>query len=162
MIEQYKDTFEKYNDKLKPNRISGVELLNYLQTHYVLTEIYDEKAINAVRDNILMNDIYIEKLPVNTPPNPKAFYLENIGEGEKFYSAENKDSEDIWGGEITRIFVGIDTVTGFFTVEGSTMLHDELIAIRGLNEKELQNFVVVAQYIEAMQKLNMLDRVIVG
>ncbi len=40
------------------------------------------------------------------------------------------------------------------------MLYDELNAIRGLDEKDLQNFVIVAQYIEALQKFNMLDKVI--
>ncbi len=161
VIEQWKHTFEEYKAKLKPNRISGIELLNYLQTHYTLTEIYDDETLKVVCDNIIMNECYKEKLPVNTSPIPKAFYLENIGNGEKFYYSENKDCEDIWGGDISRIFIGIDTITGFYTVEGSTMLYDELNAIRGLDEKDLQNFVIVAQYIEALQKLNMLDKVIV-
>ncbi len=159
-IEQWKHIFEKYKGKLKPNRISGTELLNYLQKHYILTEIYDTEALKVVCDNVMMNEIYKEKLPINTSPIPKAFYLENSGNGEKFYCCEAKDSEGIWGGDITRIFIGVDTVTGFYTVEGSTMLHDELNAIRGLDEKDLQNFVIVAQYIEALQKFNMLDKVI--
>jgi hypothetical protein len=73
---------------------------------------------------------------------------------------ENVDSTEIWGGNITRIFLGIDISTGFYTVEGSTMLHDELNAIRGLDEKDLHNFVIVAQYISALKKFDMLNKII--
>ena len=160
MFEAWKLVFEKYKDKLKPNRISGIELLSYLEAHYVLTEINDVNALNVVRDSVMMNDIYKEKLPANTSPSPKAFYLENSGNGKKFYYPENVDSTEIWGGNITRIFLGIDISTGFYTVEGSTMLHDELNAIRGLDEKDLHNFVIVAQYISALKKFDMLNKII--
>ncbi len=128
-------------------------MLDYLQTHYVLTEIYEEEALEVVRDNVVMNEYNKEKLPAHTLPVPKAFYLENLGNGKKFYCSENKDDNDIWDDGIVRIYIGIDTITGFYTVEGSTMLYDELNAIRGLDEKDLQNYVVVAQYIEALEKL---------
>ncbi len=160
-LEQWKYIFEKYKCKLKPNRISGIELLNYLNKKYVLTEIYDKKMLNVICDNIIMNECYKEKLPLNTSPIPKAFYLENIGNGKNVYSFKNIENKELWGDDITRIFIGIDTVTGFCTVEGSTILYDELNAIRGLDEKDLQNYVVVAQYIEALQKFNMLDKVVI-
>ncbi len=160
MFKQWRHTFEKYKDRLYPNRISGTELLSYIKKQYVLTELYDENALNTVVDNVVMNETYKEKLPFNTLPVPKVFYLENSGNGVKFYRPENKDSNEIWGGNITRIFIGVDVITGFFTVEGSTMLYDELNAIRGLDEKDLQNYVVVAEYINALKKFNMLDKVV--
>ena len=40
------------------------------------------------------------------------------------------------------------------TVEGSTLLWDELRAFQGLDEKDLQNFVMVAQYLEAQERMN--------
>ncbi len=70
VIEQWKHTFEKYNGKLKPNRISGIDLLNYLQTHYISTEIYDDEALKVVCDNVNMNEHYKEKLPIHTSPIP--------------------------------------------------------------------------------------------
>ena len=57
------------------------------------------------------------------------------------------------GGDSYTCAVGIDTVTGFFTVEGSTLLWDELCAARGLDEKDVQNAVSVAQYVAARERL---------
>ncbi len=159
-FEQWKKTYEKYKNKLKPNRISGEKLLEYLESSYCLEEIFDKDALDVVSDNVLMNDIYKEKLPQDTLPSPRCFYIENKGKGQKFYLPRNKDAFEIWGGEIERIFVGIDVVSGFYTAEGSTMLHDELGAIRGLDEKDLQNYVVVAQYIEALKRFDMLDKIV--
>lgn len=154
MIEEWKSTWEQYKEKLEPNRKSGTELLNYLQGKYVLTEIYDKDAIDAIIGNVTMNVCHSEKLPDGVAPVPRAFFLENTGNGKVFYQDENKDSADIWGGDITRIFVGIDTVTGFYMAEGSTMLWDELNAFIGLDEKDLQNYVCVSEYIKALKRFN--------
>ena len=76
---------------------------------YVLTEIHEQEIANAVIYNVTMN----EKLPIGISPLPITFFLENVENGETFYWDENKDPTYIWGGDITRIFVGIDEVTGF-------------------------------------------------
>ena len=160
MIEEWKATWVQYRDKLLPNRKTGTELLNYLQKKYVLTEIYDKDAIDAIVDNITMNMCYSEKLPDGVGLVPRAFFLENTGNGKVLYQDENKDSADMWGCDITRIFVGIDIVTGFYTVEGSTMLWDELNAFRGLDEKDLQNWVCVSAYINALKRFNQMNNVL--
>ncbi len=156
MQDEWKSVFEKYKNIIKPNRISGGELLDYLNDRYVLTPIEDENAKAVVRDNVLMNERFKEKLPVGELPNPQTFFLENKGSGRKFY---HEKSDELWGGEITRIFVGIDIASGFYTVEGSTLLFDELNAVLGLDERDLQNFVIVAQYVEALEKFDMMDRI---
>ncbi len=127
MLLQWKAIYEQYKNELTPNRISGEELLFYLQSNYNLVEIFDENALNVVTGNILLNDIYKERLPYNVMPNPRCFYIDSF-------------------------FVGIDLVTGFFTVEGSASLFDELTAVRGIDEKDLENFVITAQYVQAIIK----------
>lgn len=122
IMKEYKSIWTQYKDYLKPNRKSGDELLDYLQQKYVLTEIHEKESADAIIYSVTMNEPYAEKLPVGTSPIPKTFFLENTGNGGIFYSSENKDPIDVWGGDITRIFVGIDMATGFFMVEGSTML----------------------------------------
>lgn len=107
-----------------------------------------------------MNKPLAEKLPNGAVPLPRTFFLENKGKGEIFYKNENKDSEEIWGGNITRIFVGIDTVSGYFMVEGSTMLWDELYAFQGIDEADIQNPYCVAQYIACLKRFNHLQDVI--
>lgn len=157
MLAEWKTTFERYKDLLQPNRKSGTALLEYLQSNYSLTEITDEKALNAISDNISRNQIYLEKLPAGQLPRPKAFFVEDEGNGHKFYLAENRDRPDFWGGETRKIFVGLDLCSGFYMVEGSTMLWDELCAFQGLDEKDLKNFVVVADYIRALKRFGKLD-----
>ena len=93
-------------------------------------------------------------------PIPKAFYLETNGNGHKFYLPENMDHPNQWGSEITKIFVGVDLSSGFYIVEGSTMLYDELFAFQGIDEKDLENDVVAADYIHALQRFGKLDSVI--
>lgn len=151
MLEEWKSIWLHYQGKLRPNRKSGAELLCYLQDKYVLTEIHDKNAADAVIGNITMNKPYAEKLPAAAAPAPRTFFLENTGNGKIFYQDENKDSDDI-----TRIFVGIDMVTGFFMVEGSTLLWDELYAYRGLDKTDLQNYVCVAEYINSLKRFNLL------
>lgn len=157
MLEEWKSVWTQYNGNLKPNRKSGKELLDYLQKKYVLTEMHEKEAADAVIINVTMNEPYAEKLSGSMTPLPKTFFLENAGNGEILYKREKRDPADVWGEEIARIFVGIDMVTGFFMVEGSTMLWDEIYAFRGLDEKDLQNYVCVAQYISCLQRFNLLQ-----
>lgn len=156
MLEAWKRIWTDYKGKLLPNRAGGAALLDYLQAHYRLTEIYDEDAHKVISDNAVSS----EKLENGAAPIPRAFFLENKDAGKKFYLPENKDSVDLWGGDIERIFVGIDMSSGIYLVEGSTLLWDELCAVQGLDESDLQNFVCVAQYIICLKRFGRLDAVI--
>lgn len=160
ILAEWKNIYEQYKDLLQPNRKSGTDLLNYLQSSYSLTEIRDEEVLEVISENVSRSAFLAEKLPAGQLPLPKAFYLEDIGNGHKFYLSENKDHPDLWGDEITKIFVGVDLSSGFYMVEGSTMLWDELCAFQGVDEKDLENYVVVADYISALQRFGKLDGVI--
>lgn len=160
ILEEWKSIWLKYKDKLKPNRKTGAELLDYLQNNYVLTEVFDKKALEAITGNVTMNVPYAEKLPEGVSPIPRAFYLENVGKGKRFYLPNNKDTIDLWDGKISKIFVGIDVASGFYMVEGSTMLWDELCAYQGVDDKDLQNYVCVAQYINSLQQFGKLQSVV--
>lgn len=161
LLQEYKSIWMQYKDQLRPNRKSGRELLDYLQQKYILTEIWDKEAADAVVLSVTKNQPYKEKLPVGMAPVPRTFFLENAGNGEVFYTSENKDPIDIWGGDITRIFIGIDLTTGYFIAEGSTMLWDKIYAFRGLDEEDLKNYVRVAQYILALKRFGLLQQTVV-
>ena len=157
---EWKNIFEQYKNVLRPNRKSGADLLDYLQSNYSMTEITEEEVLAVISENVCRNTFFAEKLPTVQQPLAKAFYLENIGNGHKFYLSEHKDPSYLWGDEITRIFVGVDLSSGFYMVEGSTMLWEELCAFQGIDEKDLENDVVVADYIRALQRFGKLDSVI--
>lgn len=144
MIAQWKAVWRENKDRLSPNRKTGEQVLEYLQKHYPLTELSDPEALKAIACDVTMNEYWAEKLPAGAAPEPRAFYLENEGAGRRFYLPENRDDPELWGGSVERIFVGVDLASGFYMVEGSTLLWDELRAFQGLDEKDLQNFVMVA------------------
>ncbi|WP_418718535.1 hypothetical protein [Candidatus Allofournierella merdipullorum] len=154
MVARWKATWRENKDLLSPNRKTGAQVLEYLQKNYPLTEIADPKVQDVIADNVTMNEYWAEKLPAGAAPVPRAFYLENEGAGKRFYLPENRDDSELWGGSIERIFVGVDLASGFYMVEGSTLLWDELCAFQGLDEMDLQNFVMVAQYIDAQRRIN--------
>ena len=154
MIAQWKAVWRENKDRLSLNRKTGVQVLEYLQKRYPLTELSDPEALKAIACDVTMNEYWAEKLPAGTAPSPRAFYLENEGAGRRFYLPENRDDPELWGGSVERIFVGVDLASGFYMVEGSTLLWDELRAFQGLDEKDLQNFVMVAQYLEAQERMN--------
>ena len=85
-------------------------------------------------------------------PAARTFYLENSGAGKVLCEGESGDSAPR-GRAGGRIFVGVNTVIGPFTVEGSSLLWEELCAVRGLDEKDIQNAVSVAQYVAARERL---------
>ena len=72
----------------------------------------------------------------------------------KEYCYENTGSiNDVVAYTLNDIFIGIDLKTGFFHIESddvskSIPIFDDLFITRGLSEDELQNFVIVGQYLE--------------
>lgn len=155
-VREWKAVWQANKGRLSPNRKTGTEVLEYLQANYPLTEISAPKALDAIIGNVTLNERLAKKLPAGAAPAPRAFFLENSGAGEKFYLPENRDDPELWG-NVERIFVGVDVASGFYMVEGSTLLWDELCAFQGLDEKDLQNFVMVAQYIDALRRCGKLE-----
>ncbi|MPN52317.1 hypothetical protein SDC9_199973 [bioreactor metagenome] len=47
--------------------------------------------------------------------------------------------------------------TASFHVEGSSLLWDELFAYRGLDEMDLRNFYMVAEYAACLKRFGMLE-----
>lgn len=160
MLEEWKAIWRDYHGKLCPNRRSGTDVLEFLKCKYSMTEIDDQNVLAIISANVTENAHLAAKLPEGADPIPRAFYLENIGEGKTLYRPENRDSLALWGGVIERIFVGLDLASGFYMVEGSTLLWEELCAFQGLDEIDLQNYVSVSQYIKSLQRLGALERVI--
>lgn len=129
MIREWKNIYENYHDKLSPNRKTGEELKEYFCTKYQ-PEILDlPDFIDVVKDNIMLNEANKEKLPQGKLPQIATYALNN-----------------------KKILVAIDLVTGFYQVEGEDMkavaaIYDDLFVFRGLDEKDLQNYFLVAQYV---------------
>jgi hypothetical protein len=154
MVQEWKALYSEYRDKLSPNRKPAHEIVKYLRDKYPLADITDASWGQTVIDNVVMNDPYKEKLPEGKKPSPVVFKIENISSGKRLYEQQ----DEIFNG--SPIVAGIDLETGYFHVEGSSDLWDELFAFRGLDEADLENFYLVAEYVNCLRKFGLLDKVL--
>jgi hypothetical protein len=151
MVETWKSIFAEYKTRLCPNRKKASDIIEYLEGKYQLGESVDEQWKQVVIDNVLLSDFYLSKLPAGRTVTPRVFYVKNTGNGKSLY----RQQDDIFSGR--EIIIGIDMETGFFHVEGSSLLWDELFAFRGLDEDDLNNYYLVAEYISCLKRFDMLD-----
>lgn len=151
LIESWKNTFAQYKNHLRPNRKSGAELKAYLLSKYPVREETSEKARKVVTGNILANQSLKDELPPGMQPEPYCAVVLRQGTGEPLYAAQ----DEVFSG--IEIFVGVDLVSGCFLVEGSSLLWDELFAFRGLNETDLHNYYLVAEYVACLKRFDLLD-----
>lgn len=151
MVERWKEVWIEYRDKLLPNRKYGKEVVEYLKNKYLMEELNDDNLKQVVIDNLLYNKPFTEKLPMGVEPSVVTFVIENKDNGKFLY--ENQD--EIFKGN--NVFVGVELGSGFFCVEGSSLLWDELYAFQGLDEKDIQNYFCVAEYISCLKKFGILE-----
>ena len=150
-IARWKRIYDEYRPRLRPNHISGAALFAYLESRYPLLYMEDARADQLVIDNILQNECFASQLPSGEQPEPVCCTIEPVGSGLALYRAQDAVFADC------EIIVGIDLVSGYFLVEGSSLLWDELYAHRGLNEDDLNNTYSVAEYISCLVRFGMLE-----
>ena len=154
MVKGWKETYDTYRTRLKPNNKPAEEVISYLKQQYPVTQLTEPSIQKIVTDNVTMNEYYAKKLPAGKSPVSQVFTVENTGAGKNLY--ENQD--DQFKG--TDIIVGFDSESGYFMVEGSSLLRDELFVFRGLDEDDLNNFYLVSEYVECLKKSGSLDIVL--
>lgn len=154
MVAAWKDTFNQYRQQLRPNKKTGGEIIANIQQKYSITELKDETLKQVVLDNVLLNECHAKKIPGGKTPCANVFLIDDTGAGRSLY--EHQD--EIFKGN--QILVGVELITAFFTVEGSSLLWDELFAFRGLDDDDLTNYYLVAEYIACLKKFDLLDRVL--
>lgn len=153
LIDSWKRTFAQYKDRLCPNRKSGAELKDYLLSNYAVREETSAKEHRVVTGNILANKPLADELPPEKQPEPYCAVILRQDAGNSLYA----EQDEVFSG--MEIFVGIDLVSGYFLVEGSSLLWDELFAFRGLNEKDLENYYLVAEYVACLKRFHLLGSV---
>lgn len=148
MIEEWKEVYNKYKDKIKPNKKEGIDIVAYLENHYNITELQDNELKEVVSFNIQNSEFYADKLN-KQKPIIRVFKINNIGKGKELYNKQEKIFEGI------TIIVGIELKTSFIFVEGSNYLYEELTAYTGLDEDDIRNYFLVSQYVKCKEKFKM-------
>lgn len=147
MIEEWKEVFNQYKDKIQPNKKDGLDIIKYLENHYSIIEIQNDELENIIISNIKDNEFSSNKLKGENPII-RIFEINNIGKNKELYIKQ----DDVFKG--IKIVVGIELKTSFVFVEGSSYLYDELMAYTGLDEDDIKNYFLVAQYIKCKEKFN--------
>ena len=147
IINEWKEIFIQYKDKIIPNKKEGLDIIKYLENHYSVTEIQDDEIESIVESNIKNNEFSSNKLKGNNPII-RIFEINNNSQNNELYNKQ----DDVFKG--IKIIVGIELKTSFIFVEGSSYLYDELTAYPGLDEDDIKNYFLVAQYIKCKEKFN--------
>lgn len=130
-IQQWKQIYETYHASMKPNRKTGSEVDRYFRNTYTYQMYDDERFRKIVEQNILLHEHTLHKLPKQAKPEINSYRVEDV-------------------------LVGIDLVSGEFHVEGENIQNvipivDDLFVYRGLDEEDLKNYFLVAEYIRLTQ-----------
>ncbi len=133
MLQEWKRLHEEYRPKLTPNRKSGVQVDAYFREKYPHTPMDSEEIREMIAAEIPENPHHAEKLPEGCASDVRCYLSEGI-------------------------LVGIDLVTGHIHVESEdtermAKLYDALFFYRGLDEKDLENAFLTAEYVKLMGKL---------
>jgi hypothetical protein len=126
MISEWKKIFEKHKGNLMPNRKSGIEVDKYFREKYNFISVKNEDYARIVTRNILENEHSFQKLG-GLSPDIKVYFSDDI-------------------------YVGIDLISGEFQIECEDVnsiipIYDDLFVFRGLDNDDIQNYYLVAQYI---------------
>ncbi len=124
----WKKLWEQNRSSLQPNRITGAELNAYFCKKYAPAILDDPGFREVVHDNLMQR--YSDRLDYS--PEMNCYLLRSD------------------------IYVGIELKTGFFHIESIHIdqcipIYDDLFVQRGLDADDLQNYVLVGQYLELLQ-----------
>lgn len=134
MIEEWKRIYRRNKGKLHPNRKTGLQVDAYFKRKYAF-ELFESPEKNEVVFLCIMENEYDrEKLPIDALPEIQLY-----------------KKEDVW--------VGIDLKSGYFMVESLNEekmkeIYDDLFLYRGLDQKDLENFFLVAEYVRLQNENN--------
>lgn len=128
-ISDMKRIFEENRSSLVPCRKTGAEVDKYFRSRYSFEPFNDSDFIKIVEAGILENGF----LPEGARPDIRSYRMGDI-------------------------LVGIDLSSGEFHVEAEDIdkvipVYDDLFVYRGLGKDDLDNFVLVAEYVRLTKKI---------
>ncbi|MBD5539836.1 MAG: hypothetical protein HDR00_01330 [Lachnospiraceae bacterium] len=131
MIEEWKRIFDLHHSELSPNRKTGIEVDDYFRNKYAYQIFDSEEFKKVVEFNIMENEHSRGKLPKGKKPDIHTYHVGDV-------------------------LVGIDTISGEFCVECEDIekvipIYDDLFMYRGLDDTDLKNYVLVAEYVKLTQ-----------
>jgi len=133
MIAEWKRIFESYRSSLVPNRKTGSDVDLYFREKYKHQPYNNDEFREILMLNIAENQHFRNKLPNDTVPNIQCYKTDGV-------------------------IVAIDLCSGEFHIESENIekvvsIHGDLFVYRGLDEDDLKNYFIVAEYVKLTQHL---------
>ena len=177
LMKEWKGIYDDFIPHLRPNKKSAAEVLAYIENSYPTEAETSPAAQKVVALNAQSYRDYLpeDSFTQDTIPEIIILKVKNEGAGKRLYDRQQQDYTDFFAEhkgfveELAKppseqfpipILVGVEKHSSFVYVEGSPTLTDEISLFQGLNERELTNIYLVAQYIQILKKYNRLDSVL--
>lgn len=114
-----------------------------------MEETFEHEACAVVEENVVRNEYNAEKLPPGEKPRPRAFFVKNTGAAPRSTSWRPRRTR---AGIQTGFLSAWTRRPGYFYVEGSQELWDELFVYRGLDALDLRNFALTGQFVDLCRR----------
>jgi hypothetical protein len=166
-LKEVEDLFIKYSPILKPNRKSVAEIVEYIKAKYPVEEDNSPRAKRLVEVNVLNSfskDMEAKEIPLkitvlNIKNEDTAKVLYDFQEQEHLEFIDKmkhvRANFEGYPFENSPIRIDVEENSDYMVIEGSGLLADEVTIFRGLDEKELKDKYLVANYVKAIYNLNL-------
>lgn len=165
-VKEAEDIFAQYAPILKPNKKPVTEILEYIKSKYSTEEGTSARSKKVVEMTVL-GSFYTGKSPDEIPMDITVLYLKNEGSATSLYDLQEQEYMNLVTTKMIKDFevpfisspirIGAERITDYMFVDGSQALADEIVIMRGLDEKELQNKYQVANYIQTLRKFKLIE-----
>lgn len=136
VIRKYELIYNKSLPYLKPNLMRMDNILKKLKEKYSIEEFDNAEFLKVVAKN---TDYKYGK---TMDSNILGYRIINDTSSKDLFSKREVEFENM-----EYIYFGINLENNGFYVEGSTLLHNDLVYMRGLSEEELDNIWLTCEYI---------------
>ena len=167
-IKEIENIFAEYAPILKPNRKSVPEILEYIKSRYPAEEDNSPRLKKVVEMNVLGN-FHKDKSDKEVSLKVTVLCIKNEGTGAALYNLQQQEHKEFitkmkqrvknskeYLYENIPIRIGAEEVYDYMFTEGSEALGDQITIFRGLDEKELQNKYLLANYVQTLKKYKII------
>lgn len=154
MILEWKEIYRLNKPKLKPNKLNIDDVKQYLENKYTMIDLDSTEFNSIIKANIMSNPHYSERIQEGISLDIESYVINKTPRSNHLFDSRKALFKNM------RIKIGFERMTNRIQVFGSDILSDELIAFQGLDEYDLENFYIVAEYINCLTKSNLLGETI--
>lgn len=122
LIAKWKVIYRQYKNKLSANCKSENQILDYINSKYTVSnfKLFEGNQVYSIERDLKSEELYKKQDEIFKQCEKIIFYFTD------------------------------EPIINFFAVEGSSALWDEILAFRGLSKEEINNYYLVAEYIQCL------------